>query len=264
MSIHPTALVAPGAEVAADAEVGPYCILGPGAKLASGVRLRSHVVVEGETEIGEGCEVWPFAVLGAPPQHAGYNEGDPCRLVIGKRNLIREQVTMHGGSMFGRGLTTIGDDCTFYVGAHVGHDCEVGDHVTLTNCATLGGHVRLGDYVIMGGLSAIQQRGRVGRHAFIGGAAGVTTDVIPYGMAWGNHARLEGLNLVGLKRRGFSRDQINTLRAGFRAIFSGEGAFADRVAAAAETYRDSPQVMEIIDFIRAEPTRPLAPAAGQG
>ena len=263
MSIHPTAQVAPGAEVAADAEVGPYCIVGAGAKLASGVTLRSHVVIEGETEIGEGCEVWPFAVLGSPPQHSGYNAGDPCRLVIGKRNLIREQVTMHGGSTFGRGVTTIGDDCAFYVGAHVGHDSQVGDHVTLTNCATLGGHVRIGDYVIMGGLSAIQQRGRVGRYAFIGGAAGVTTDVIPYGMAWGNHARLEGLNLVGLKRRGFSRDQINTLRAAFRAIFIGAGAFADRVAAAADAYRDAPQVMEIIDFIRAEPTRPLAPVAGQ-
>jgi UDP-N-acetylglucosamine acyltransferase len=263
MSIHPTALVAPGADVPADAEVGPYCTVGPRVKLASGVVLRSHVVIEGETEIGEGSEVWPFAVLGAPPQHAGYKQGDPCRLVIGKRNLIREQVTMHGGSAFGRGVTTIGDDCAFYVGAHVGHDCEVGRHVTLTNCATLGGHVRLGDYVIMGGLSAIQQRGRVGRYAMIGGAAGVTTDVIPYGMAWGNHAKLEGLNLVGLKRRGFSRDEINTLRAAFRTVFLGAGQFADRVAAAAETYRDSPQVMEIVDFIRAEPTRPLAPVAGQ-
>jgi UDP-N-acetylglucosamine acyltransferase len=263
MSIHPTALVAPDAEVAADAEVGPYCTVGPGVKLGSGVTLRSHVVVEGQTEIGEGCEVWPFALLGAPPQHAAYRPGDPCRLVIGKRNLIREQVTMHGGSTAGRGVTTVGDDGTFYVGAHVGHDCEVGNHVTLTNAATLGGHVKLGDYVIMGGLSAIQQRGRVGRFAFIGGAAGVTTDIIPFGMAWGNHAKLEGLNLVGLKRRGFSRDEINTLRAAFRAIFSGADRFADRVAAAAETYRDSPQVMEIIDFIRAEPTRPLMPVAGQ-
>jgi UDP-N-acetylglucosamine acyltransferase len=263
MSIHPTALVAPGAEIPADAEVGPYCTVGPGVKLASGVTLRSHVVVEGETEIGEGCEVWPFAVLGAPPQHAAYRSGDPCRLVIGKRNLIREQVTMHGGSTAGRGITTVGDDGAFYVGAHVGHDCDVGNHVTLTNAATLGGHVKLGDYVIMGGLAAIQQRGRVGRYAFIGGAAGVTTDIIPFGMAWGNHARLEGLNLVGLKRRGFSRDQINTLRAAFRAIFSGADRFADRVAVAAETYRDSPQVMEIVDFIRAEPTRPLMPVAVQ-
>jgi UDP-N-acetylglucosamine acyltransferase len=263
MSIHPTAQVAPGAEVAAEAEVGPYCVVGAGVKLAAGVTLRSHVVVEGDTEIGEGCEVWPFAVLGSPPQHAGYKQGDLCKLIIGKRNLIREQVTMHGGSAFGRGVTTIGDDSAFYVGAHVGHDCEVGHNVTLTNGATLGGHVRLGDYVIMGGLSAIQQRGCVGRYAFIGGAAGVTTDVIPYGMVWGNHARLEGLNLVGLKRRGFSREQINTLRAAFRAIFLGGGVLADRVAAAAETYAGSQQVMEIIDFIRADRHQPLAPVADQ-
>jgi UDP-N-acetylglucosamine acyltransferase len=261
MKIHATALVAPGAELADDVEIGPYCIVGSKVRLGAGVTLRSQVVIEGETEVGEGCEVWPFAVLGSPPQHAAYKPGDPCRLVIGQRNLIREQVTMHGGSTAGRGLTTVGDDCVFYVGAHVGHDCQVGDHVTLTNAATLGGHVRLGDYVIMGGLSAIQQRGRVGRYAFIGGAAGVTTDVIPYGMAWGNHAKLEGLNLVGLKRRGFSRDQINTLRAAFRDIFLGDERFADRVAAAAETYRDSPQVMEIIEFVRAEPARPLAPSA---
>jgi UDP-N-acetylglucosamine acyltransferase len=264
VKIHPTAIVAPGAELADDVEIGPYCIVGSGARLAAGVRLRSNVVIAGETEIGPGGEVYPFAMLGGPPQHSAYKEGDACRLVIGARALIREQVTMHGGSSVGTGVTTVGDDCTFYVAAHVGHDCRVGNHVLLTNAATLGGHVWLGDYVIMGGLSAIQQRGRVGRYAFIGGAAGVTTDVIPYGMAWGNHARLEGLNLVGLKRRGFSRDEINTLRAAFRAIFHGAGSFAERVAAAAAAYGGSPQVMEIVDFIRAEPTRPLAPVAGQG
>jgi UDP-N-acetylglucosamine acyltransferase len=261
MTVHPTALVAPGAEIAADAEVGPYCTVGPQVKLGAGVRLRSHVVVEGQTEIGAGSEVWPFAILGSPPQHAAYRQGDPCKLVIGRRNLIREQVTIHGGSTVGRGITTIGDDCTFYVGAHVGHDCVVGDHVTLTNNATLGGHVRLGEYAILGGLSAVQQRCRVGRYAFIGGLAAVVNDLIPYGMAWGNHAELEGLNLVGLKRRGFSREEINSLRAGFRAIFSGAATFAERLAGAAETYAGSPQVMEIIDFIRAEPTRPLMPAA---
>ena len=258
MSIHPTAQVAPGADVAADAEVGPYCIVGAGVKLAAGVNLRSHVVVEGDTEIGEGCEVWPFAVLGSPPQHAAYKPTDPVRLVIGARNLIREHVTMNGGSSVGRGVTRIGDDCTFYMGAHVGHDCIVGNHVTLTNNATLGGHVVLADYVIMGGLSAIQQRSRVGRYAFIGGGAAVNSDVIPYGIVWGNHARLEGLNLIGLKRNGFSREQINTLRAGFRALFAREGGtFRSRVDALADEFSGSPEVLEIVDFIRAEPLRPL-------
>jgi UDP-N-acetylglucosamine acyltransferase len=264
MSIHPTALVAPGAEVGSGVEIGPYCIVGGEARIGEGARLRSHVVIEGQTEIGAGCDIYPFVLLGTPPQHAAYKQGDPCRLVIGARNLIREHVTMHGGSSVGRGITRVGDDCTFYVGAHVGHDCIVGNHVTLTNGATLGGHVQVDDYVIMGGLSAVQQRSRVGRYAFIGGLAAVNNDVIPYGIAWGNHARLEGLNLIGLKRRGFTRNEINTMRAGYRALFSGEGPFRERVEAAAQTFADSPQVMEIIDFIREDPTRPLLPPSDVG
>jgi UDP-N-acetylglucosamine acyltransferase len=258
MKVHATALVAPGAELAGDVEIGPYCTIGEKVKLAAGVRLHSHVVIEGETEIGEATEVFPFTVLGAPPQHAAYKPTDPVRLVIGARNLIREHVTMNGGSSVGRGVTRIGDDCTFYMGAHIGHDCTVGDNVTLTNNATLGGHVVLADYVIMAGLSAIQQRSRVGRHAFVGGGAAVTSDVIPYGMVWGNHATLQGLNLIGLKRRGFSREQINTLRAGFRSMFEpGEGQFRDRVEAAAGAFAHSPEVLEIVEFIRAEPLRHL-------
>jgi UDP-N-acetylglucosamine acyltransferase len=258
MRIHATALVAPGAELAGDVEIGPYCTIGAKAKLGAGVRLHSHVVIAGETEVGEACEIFPFVVLGAPPQHAIYKPTDPVRLVIGARNLIREHVTMNGGSSVGRGVTRIGDDCTFYVGAHVGHDCVVGDHVTLTNNATLGGHVVLGDYVIMGGLSAIQQRSRVGRYAFIGGGAAVNSDVIPFGIVWGNHARLQGLNLIGLKRNGFTREQINTLRAGFRALFGPhDGPFRERVDALADEFTGSPEVLEIVEFIRAEPLRPL-------
>jgi UDP-N-acetylglucosamine acyltransferase len=262
MQIHATALIAPGAELADDVEIGPYCTIGAKVKLGGGVRLHSHVVIDGETEIGEASEIFPFVILGAPPQHAVYKPNDPVRLVIGARNLIRENVTMNGGSSVGRGVTRIGDDCTFYMGAHVGHDCIVGDHVTLTNNATLGGHVVLGEYVIMGGLSAIQQRSRVGRHAFVGGAAAVTSDVIPFGTVWGNHARLEGLNLVGLRRRGFSREQINALRAGFRALFGPkDGLFSERLEAVAAEFAHSAEVMEIVEFIRAEPTRPLVPAA---
>jgi UDP-N-acetylglucosamine acyltransferase len=257
MKQHPTAIVSPRAELAGDVEVGPYCIIGPSVKLAAGVRLRSHVVIEGETEVGEGCEIYPFAALGGEPQHAAHGSGDYGRLIIGARNLIRENVTMHGGSKSGRGLTSVGDDCAFYVGSHVGHDCEVGDHVTLTNAATLAGHVRVEEYVILGGLAAVQQRARIGRHAFVGGMAGVNNDVIPFGMVWGNHANLEGLNLVGLKRRGFSRDTINALRAAYRCIFQGDGQFRDRVERAAVDFGDCPEAMEIVDFIRAEPTRPL-------
>jgi UDP-N-acetylglucosamine acyltransferase len=261
MKIHATALVAPGAELADDVEVGPYCIVGPEVKLGAGVRLRSHVVIEGQTEVGEGTEIYPFAALGGSPQHSAHKADDPSPLVIGARNLIREQVTMHGGSAFGRGVTAVGDDCTFYVGAHVGHDSLVGHHVTLINNATLAGHVRVGDYAILSGLCAVQQRGRIGRYALVGGMAGVNCDVIPFGEVWGNHARLEGLNLIGLKRRGFSRASINTLRAAYKDLFLGEGLFKDRVEAVASAYAGSPEVMEIVDFIRAEPSRPLTPVA---
>lgn len=254
--IHPTAIIAPGARLADDVEIGPYCTIGPDVQLAARVRVRSHTVIEGHTEIGEDCEIYPFASIGAAPQHMGH-KGEPTRLVIGARNLIREHVTMHTGTAFGRGVTTVGSDCLFYVGCHVAHDCIVGDHVILINSATLGGHVHVEDYVIMGGLSAAHQNTRIGRHAFVGGMAGVNHDVIPYGNVWGNHAHLEGLNLVGLKRRGFTREAINTLRAAYRMLFAEEGTFAERLEDTSEVYKSSPEVMEIVDFIRTDASRPL-------
>jgi UDP-N-acetylglucosamine acyltransferase len=254
--IHPTAIVDRCAELGADVVVGPYSLIGPHVRLGSGARVASHVVIEGHAEIGEACEIHPFANLGAPPQHAGY-KGEPTRLVIGSRNIIREHVTMHCGTVMGRGVTTVGSDGFFMVGVHIAHDCQVGDHVTMVNNATLGGHVQVEDYVIMGGLSAAHQYIRIGRHAFVGGMAGVNHDVIPFGNVWGNHAHLEGLNLVGLKRRGFSRETINTLRAAYRLLFAEEGTFQERVDDAAATFAGSPEVMEIIDFIRADSNRPL-------
>jgi UDP-N-acetylglucosamine acyltransferase len=224
--------------------------------LEAGVRIASHVIIEGTTELGEGCVVHPFAVLGAAPQHAGHR-GEPTRLAIGARNLIREQVTMHCGTAMGRGVTKVGSDGFFMVGVHVGHDCIVGDHVVMANTATLGGHVVLEDYVIMGGLSAAHQYTRIGRHAFVGGMAGVNHDVIPFGNVWGNHAHLEGLNLVGLKRRGFSRESINALRGAYRMLFAEEGTFQERLDDTAYAYSGSPEVMEIVEFIRADSSRPL-------
>jgi UDP-N-acetylglucosamine acyltransferase len=254
--IHATALVDPAANLAEGVEVGPYCTIGPEVTLEEGVRLISHVVVEGVTQIGPGCTVHPFAVLGSPPQHAGHR-GEPTRLVIGAGNLIREQVTMHCGTAMGRGVTTVGSDGFFMVGVHIGHDCIVGDQVIMANTATLGGHVIVEDHVIMGGLSAAHQNTRIGRHAFVGGMAGVNHDVIPFGNVWGNHAHLEGLNLVGLKRRGFSREAINALRAAYRMLFAEEGTFQERLEDTAAAYADSPEVMEIVAFIRADSDRPL-------
>ena len=254
--VHPSAIVAAGARVAADVEIGPFCTVGPNVALASGVKLLSHVVIQGHTEIGAGCVLHPFAIIGGPPQSAGHRD-EPTRLAIGARNVVREQVTMHCGTATGRGVTTVGSDGLFMVGVHVGHDCIVGDHVTMANSATLGGHVVVEDHVIMGGLSAAHQYTRIGRHAFVGGMAGVNHDVIPFGNVWGNHAHLEGLNLVGLKRRGFSRDAINRLRAAYRMLFAEEGTFQERLDDTAEVYAGSPEVMEIVGFIRADSSRPL-------
>jgi len=255
-AIHPTAIVDPGACLGEGVTIGSYSLVGGDVRLGPCVRISSHVVIEGHTEIGGDCVVHPFASLGGPPQHAGHR-GEPTRLVIGPRNVIREHVTMHCGTVMGRGVTTVGSDGLFMVGVHIAHDCVVGDHVTMVNNATLGGHVVVEDHVIMGGLSAAHQFIRIGRHAFVGGMAGVNHDVIPFGNVWGNHAHLEGLNLVGLKRRGFSRESINTLRAAYRLLFAEEGTFQERLEDTAATFSMSPEVMEIIDFIRADSNRPL-------
>ncbi len=254
-NIHPTALIHPGAKIGAGVEIGPYCTIGEGAVVGRAVRLISHVVVEGLTEIGEHTVVHPFAVLGGPPQHLAH-KGEPTRLVIGERNIIREHVTMHTGTAVGRGVTTVGSDGLFMVGSHVAHDCIVGDHVVFANNATLGGHVQVGDYVFMGGLSAVHQWSRIGRHAFIGGLAPVTKDVIPFALV-GNDAHLEGMNLVGLKRRGFSRDTINDLRAAYRMLFAEEGTFQERLDDVARVFGGSTEVSEVVAFIRADANRPL-------
>jgi UDP-N-acetylglucosamine acyltransferase len=254
--IHPTAIIHGGASLGAGVEVGPYCVVGGAVSLGDRTRLASHVVLEGHTAIGEDCVIHPFACLGAAPQHSGH-KGEPTRLVVGDRNIIREHVTMHCGTAMGRGVTKVGSDGFFMAGAHIGHDCIVGDRVTMANTATLGGHVQVEDHVIIGGLAAAHQNTRIGRHAFVGGMAGVNHDVIPFGNVWGNHAHLEGLNLVGLKRRGFSRDVINTLRAAYRMLFAEEGTFQERVEDTAAAYGHSEEVMEIVGFIRADASRPL-------
>lgn len=256
IDVHPSSIVAPGAQLADGVSIGPFCTVGANVRLGANTRLVSHVVVDGHTELGADNTVYPFAMLGGPPQHTAY-KGEPTRLEIGDRNLIREHATMNTGTVLGGGVTKVGSDGLYMIESHVGHDCSVGDFVILTKQATLGGHCEVGDYVIVGGLAAVHQRTRVGRHAMIGGLAAVVKDVIPYGSVWGNHAHLEGLNLLGLKRRGFSRETINTMRAAYRLLFADEGTFQERLDDTIETYSFSPEVMEIIDFIRADASRPL-------
>jgi UDP-N-acetylglucosamine acyltransferase len=254
--IHPTALIHEGAVLGVDVEIGPYCVVGPQARIGDRVRLLSHVVIEGHTEVGEACIVHPFACLGSPPQHQGH-KGEDTRLVIGPRNDIREHVTMHTGTVFDRGVTEVGSDGLFMAGSHVAHDCIVGNRVVMANSAALGGHVKVGDWVFVGGLVAVHQHTRIGPYAFVGASAMVNKDVIPFGSVWGNHAHLEGLNLVGLRRRGFSREVVNQLRAAYRLLFADEGTFQERLEDTAETHASSPEVMEIVAFIRADADRPL-------
>lgn len=256
VEVHPTAIVAKGAELAEGVSVGPFCVVGEKARIGRGTRLTSHVVIEGRTTLGAGNMVHAFSVLGGPPQHTAY-AGEDTELLIGDDNVIREHATMNVGTARGGGVTRVGSNGFFMIESHVAHDCVVGDHVILIKQATLGGHCQIGDFAIVGGLAAVHQFTRVGRHAMIGGLAAVVKDVIPYGSVWGNHAHLEGLNLVGLKRRGFDRDTINTLRSAYRLLFAEEGTFQERLEDTATTFAHSPPVMEIIEFIRADASRPL-------
>ncbi|CCQ73976.1 acyl-ACP--UDP-N-acetylglucosamine O-acyltransferase [Magnetospira sp. QH-2] len=252
--IHPTALVESGARIGADVAIGPYCCVGSNVELADGVVLKSHVVVEGRTKVGPGTRIFPFASIGHEPQDLKYG-GEPSELVIGAENTIREHVTMNPGTDGGGMLTRVGDGCLFMMGSHVAHDCHVGDSVILANNATLAGHVHVGDFAILGGLSAVHQFVRIGRHAMVGGMSGVENDVIPYGSVMGNRAKLSGLNIVGLKRRSFSRDMIHDIRKAYRLIFAQEGTMAERLADLVEDFAENEPVMEIVDFIRDESSR---------
>ena len=256
MAIHPTALIDAGAEIGEGVEIGPWTVIGPRVVLAEHVRVAGHVVIQQDTVIGARTVVHPFCVLGGDPQHGGY-KGEPVRLEIGADNVIREHCTFNRGTPGDRKLTTVGSNGLFMTGAHVGHDAVVGDNVTMANSATLGGHARIGSRVFLGGLCAVHQFGRVGQGAIVGGLAAVTRDVIPYGSAWGNHARLHGLNLVGLKRKGYGKDAIRRLLAAYRVLFEGSGVFADRLAGVEVDYADLPEIMEIVGFIREDAKRPL-------
>ena len=251
--IHPTAMVDSGAALADGVEIGPWSVVGPGVELGEDVRLLSHVVIQQDTVVGARTTIHPFCVIGGDPQHGGY-KGEPVRLEIGEDCLVREHSTFNRGTPVGGGLTRIGKGCMFMTGAHVGHDAIVGDHVTF---ATLGGQSEVGDRVFLGGLSAVHQFGRVGQGAIIGGLAAVTRDVIPYGSAWGNHAQLHGLNLIGLKRKGYDKAAIRRLLAGYRELFEGAGTFAERLDLVEAGYVDLPEIMEITTFIREAGKRPL-------
>ncbi|MDE4131629.1 acyl-ACP--UDP-N-acetylglucosamine O-acyltransferase [Phaeobacter sp. QD34_3] len=245
--IHPSAVIEEGAKIGEGCEIGPFCIIGAGVTLADRVVLKSHVVVTGDTEIGEDTTVFSFAVIGEIPQDLKF-KGEKSRTVIGKRNRIREHVTVNAGTEGGGGVTRIGDDGLFMAGCHIAHDAQVGDRVIVVNSAAVAGHCVLEDDVIIGGLSGIHQWVRIGRGAIIGAVTMVTNDVIPYGLVQAPRGELDGLNLVGLKRKGVARSDITALRAAFQMLAQGEGTFQERARRLGEE-TDSAYVEEIITFI---------------
>ncbi|HRK42872.1 MAG TPA: acyl-ACP--UDP-N-acetylglucosamine O-acyltransferase [Gemmobacter sp.] len=251
--IHPMAVVEAGAQIGPGCEIGPFAVIGPEVTLGPGVVVKPHGIVTGWTEVGEGTVIFPGAVVGEVPQDLKFR-GERTRLKVGKRCKIREGATLNTGTEGGGALTQIGDDVLMMTGAHVGHDAILGDRVILANQAAIAGHCHIGDDVIVGGLSGVHQWVRVGRGAIIGAVTMVTNDVVPYGLVQGPRGVLDGLNLVGLKRRGVERSEITALRAAYQMLAQGEGSFLDRARRLADE-TDSVHVREMTDFILAATDR---------
>lgn len=256
-TIHPTSVVEAGAVLQDGVTIGPFCHIGPNAVIGAGTRLISHASVIGNTSVGSGCTLHPYAVLGGVPQVIGMMEQTDSRLEVGNGCVFREYATAHTGMPKFGGLTKVGADCYIMIGAHIAHDCKIGNNVVMANNVSLAGHIDVGDNVWFGGLSAVHQFSRIGRNAFIGGGAIVVEDVIPFGSVVGNHAKLAGLNIVGLKRRGFSKSDLHEIRAAYKAVFEGDNLFKDRLEAAAQEFAGKALAMELIDFIREGGDRPI-------
>jgi UDP-N-acetylglucosamine acyltransferase len=258
--IHPAALVDPAARLGEGVSIGPWCQVGPDVVIGAGARLISHVVVDGDTTIGEGAVIYPFCTVGLAPQDLKYR-GEKTRTEIGARTQLREHCTVHRGTVTGSGITKVGADCLLMAVTHVAHDCAIGDGVVIANNVVMGGHVTIGDHAVIGGATALHQFVRIGRAAMVGGVSGVEADVIPFGSVLGNRARLAGLNMIGLKRRGYDHAQRHRLRAAFRKLFAGSGVFASRLAAVRVEFANDRLVGEMLAFIDAPSKRGLMRAA---
>jgi UDP-N-acetylglucosamine acyltransferase len=246
--IHPTAIVHPKAQLADGVSVGPYSIIGEHVRIGRGTQVASHVVIEGWTQIGEDCRIFPFATIGTIPQDLKF-KGEESRIVIGHRNIVREYVTIHRGTAGGGGITAIGNDNLLMAYVHVAHDCQIGSHVILANAATLAGHVTVGDHAVIGGLTGVHQFTKIGRCAIIGGCSAVAQDVPPFVNASGNRVKLYGLNTVGLKRQGFSEERIAALKKAYRILFRSKLTAADAIKKIRDELADSPDVLELAVFI---------------
>ncbi len=254
--IDPTARIEDGAVIGDGASIGPYCVIGANVTIGSECKLLSHVNISGQTTLGAGCTVYPFASLGTPPQSVSYR-GELTKLEIGANCIIRESVTMNAGSVAGGGVTRVGERGYFMAYSHVGHDCIVGSDVIFANCATLGGHCEIGDYVFFGGLSAAHQFVRIGSQAMVGGVSGLRGDVIPYGLVNGQFSYLEGLNIIGMRRRGFTHTRLKLVRNFYQKLFHGEGVFAERLIHLQPMASADPAIAEILTFIANGKKRPL-------
>lgn len=266
-AIHPNALVAPGATIGEGVRIGPWCSVGPDVVLEDQVQLISHVVVDGHTRIGAGCQLYPFCTVGLAPQDLKYR-GEPTRCVVGPRTVIRENVTIHRGTAAGGGLTRIGADCLIMANAHVAHDCALGDRVIIVNNVVMGGHVEIADDARVMGSAALHQFVRIGRAAMVGGVCGVESDVIPYGSVLGNRARLVGLHWIWLRRHGVSHADMHRLRRAFRLLYpidpAGLPVFEQRLAQVRAEHGDDPRVAEILAFLDAPSRRGMVRVAARG
>src|SRR6267142_2411934 len=248
-SVHPTAVVSPGARIGTGCHIGPFSIVGDDVELKDGVRLDSHVVVDGHTVIGEETRVFPFVSIGLPPQDLKY-KGEPSETRIGRRNQIREFVTIHRGTKGGGMLTAIGDDCLIMAQAHIAHDCLLGNNVIMANAATLAGHVIVDDGANIGAYSGVHQFCRVGRESYVGGYSVIVKDALPYALTVGNHARCYGLNTTGMKRRGHAAEVIQSLHRAFHLLLSSKQNTSQALAQIAEEIKDSAEVNALVEFIQ--------------
>ncbi len=254
---HQTSIISEKAVLGSDVTIGPYCIINENVKIGNNVNLKAHVYIDGNTTIGDNCTFFPYCSIGTSPQDLKY-KGEESALKIGNNNIFREYVTVNPGTEGGGLKTVIGDNCLFMINAHIAHDCIIGNNVIMVNNASLAGHVIVEDYAIMGALSGAHQFCRIGKHSMIGGLSGVDSDVIPYGTVIGNRAYLSGLNIIGLKRRGFSKDVIQDLRKAYGLLFSSqEATFSDRVKEVSEEFSDNEPIQEIVQFLKSEKSRSI-------
>ena len=253
--IHKNSIIHQDAKVSKSAEIGPYVVIGSNVKIGENVIIHSHVSVSGDTIIGDGCKIFPFASIGNDPQDLKYN-GELSKLIIGKKNTIREYVTINPGTVGGGGITTIGNNCLFMISSHIAHDCKIGNNIVIANNVPIGGHGIIEDDVIIGGNAAVHQFTRIGKMAMIGGMTGVTTDVIPYGLSLGNRNYLEGINLIGLRRKNVPNKDILELTSAYKELFK-TNKLNENLNKLNGEFKDNNLVNDVIEFINKDKKRPI-------